>query len=65
MTVCRRQGGESIALGDPVRHRSLKKLWQEREVPPWQRDELPLLFHGDELIAVWGFETAVNHRRQS
>ncbi len=34
--------------------RQLKKLWQELAVPPWQRSRLPLLFYGEQLIAVAG-----------
>ena len=33
----------------------LKKLFQEWEVPPWQRQRIPLLYAKDELIAVIGF----------
>jgi len=36
------------------RRRSLKKLWQELGVPPWQRDTTPLLFYGEQLIAAPG-----------
>jgi len=28
----------------------LKNLFQEAGVPPWQRDRLPLLFCGDDLV---------------
>lgn len=65
LTVRSRRGGEALALGDPMHHRSLKKVWQEAGVPPWQRDAIPLLFHGDELVAVWGLGTAVNWRVQA
>lgn len=34
------------------RTRSLKKLFQDYRVPPWLRDHTPLLFAGDELVAV-------------
>ena len=34
--------------------RKLKKIWQEQNVPPWQRDTTPLLFYGDTLIAAAG-----------
>jgi len=46
-----RQGGESFSLGQT---RSLKKWLQERHVPPWLRDRLPLIFLDDELVAVAG-----------
>ena len=34
--------------------RSLKNLLQEHQVPPWQRERLPLLYCGDELVCVVG-----------
>lgn len=34
--------------------RSLKKIWQEKEIPPWQRDRTPLLFYNETLIAAVG-----------
>ncbi|MGL5991794.1 MAG: tRNA lysidine(34) synthetase TilS [Plesiomonas sp.] len=34
--------------------RQLKKLWQENQIPPWQRDRIPLLFYGETLIAALG-----------
>lgn len=33
---------------------TLKKLYQEYAIPPWQRNTLPLLFCGEELAAVIG-----------
>jgi tRNA(Ile)-lysidine synthase len=49
-----RQGGEVIYL--PHRgHRSLKKMFNEWGVLPWQRSQIPLLFVENELIAVVGY----------
>lgn len=36
------------------RGRSLKKIWQELNIPPWQRETTPLLFYGEQLIAAVG-----------
>ncbi|QOI11150.1 tRNA lysidine(34) synthetase TilS [Blochmannia endosymbiont of Colobopsis nipponica] len=36
------------------RGRSLKKLWQEFNVPPWLRNRIPLLFYDNKLIAAIG-----------
>ena len=45
-----RSGGERLQP-DPRRpRRTLKNLFQEAGVPPWQRDRLPLLFCGDDLV---------------
>lgn len=46
-----RQGGEVMAVADRG-HRDLKRLLNERAVPGFVRGRLPLLFRGDELIAV-------------
>ncbi|GLP96705.1 tRNA lysidine(34) synthetase TilS [Paraferrimonas sedimenticola] len=37
------------------RSRSLKKLWQELSVPPWQRDQVPLLFLDGQLVLAMGY----------
>ena len=50
-----RQGGESIQLAGHAHHKSLKQLYQEWAVPPWERDRIPLLFIGDELVTVVGY----------
>lgn len=52
LTLSFRQGGEEI---QPIGHthtRKLKKLLQEEGVVPWMRDRLPLLYAGNELVAV-------------
>ena len=49
-----RSGGERLQP-DPKRpRRTLKNLFQEAGVPPWERERLPLLFCGDELVWVPG-----------
>jgi tRNA(Ile)-lysidine synthase len=58
---CRQGGEEFRPLGQ--RHtRKLKKLLQEEGVVPWMRERLPLVFSGDDLVAVgdlWLAEQAV------
>lgn len=34
--------------------RPLKKIWQEKGIPPWLRERTPLLFYGDTFIAAAG-----------
>jgi tRNA(Ile)-lysidine synthase len=49
-----RAGGERLQP-DPKRpRRTLKNLFQEAGVPPWERERLPLLFCGDDLVWVPG-----------
>ncbi|HET8902862.1 MAG TPA: tRNA lysidine(34) synthetase TilS [Saccharospirillum sp.] len=47
-----RQGGESLWPAGRSARRDLKRLLQEYRLPPWQRDRVPLIFSGDQLIAV-------------
>ncbi|WP_029813442.1 tRNA lysidine(34) synthetase TilS, partial [Yersinia pestis] len=34
--------------------RQSKKVWQELGIPPWQRERIPLLYFGEQLIAAAG-----------
>ncbi len=47
-----RVGGERCRPLGRSGSQSLKKLLQEAAVPPWCREQLPLLYAGDELAAV-------------
>lgn len=54
-TVTIRYSAEGILhIVGRERGRTLKKLWQELGIPPWQRETTPLLFYGDDLIAAAG-----------
>lgn len=46
-----RQGGEIVNLGKRGNH-TLKNLFQEWHVLPWQRDRTPLFYVGDTLVAI-------------
>jgi len=48
-----RQGGELLHWHGQTKQ--LKKLFQQWQVPPWQRDQTPLLYINDELAAVVGY----------
>jgi len=50
-----RQGGETIQLVGHAHHKSLKQLYQEWAIPPWEREHIPLLYCGDRLLAVVGY----------
>jgi tRNA(Ile)-lysidine synthase len=52
LSVRARRGGESLKVGGGARTHTLQHLCQEHGVLPWLRDALPLLFCGDELLAV-------------
>lgn len=51
LVVAFRQGGETLRVRGQTR--VLKKLMQERGVPPWARDRLPLVYRDGELLAVY------------
>lgn len=44
--------GLSIKPQDSKHTRKLKDLFKENGIPPWERSRTPLLFYGDELVAV-------------
>ncbi|MXS83507.1 tRNA lysidine(34) synthetase TilS [Nitrosomonas oligotropha] len=54
VTVRSRQGGERFMPACNRPRRSLKNLLQEASIPPWQRNTLPLLFCGEQLVWVPG-----------
>jgi tRNA(Ile)-lysidine synthase len=47
-----RRGGERCQPAGRSGSQSLKKLFQEYAVEPWLRDRVPLLYCGEELVAV-------------
>ncbi len=52
VTVRFRQGGERCRPAGRGHTRSLKKLLQERGIPPWQRERIPLIHLDGRLAAV-------------
>ena len=58
-----RSGGERLQPDARRPRRTLKNLFQEAGVPPWQRKKLPLLYRGDELV--WAPGLGVDARYQA
>ncbi len=54
LTVRFRAGGERCQPHGRMGSHPLKKIFQEFEIPPWSRDRIPLIYRGDELVAVAG-----------
>lgn len=52
LTIRPRLGGEEIRAVGQTHTSKLKKLLQEKAVVPWMRDRLPLIYAGDQLLAV-------------
>lgn len=50
--VCGRTGGERFEPVPGRGSRSLKKWFQEQGVVPWMRQRVPLLYCGDDLVAI-------------
>ena len=55
LTIKFRHGGEKIKPYRRKETHKLKHLLQEWQVPPWQRDKIPLVFADQQLIAVLGY----------
>lgn len=49
-----RRGGERCQPAGKTGHTSLKKLFQQAGIPPWQRNRTPLIYVNDELAAIAG-----------
>jgi tRNA(Ile)-lysidine synthase len=47
-----RRGGEELQPAGAAHHRKLKKLLQDAGVLPWWRDRVPLIYAGEQLVAV-------------
>lgn len=63
--VCFRQGGERVKFGNKRKTRTLKNLFQEWGVQPWERDRLPLLYFQDQIIAIPGYYLHEDYRANS
>ncbi len=53
VTVKRRLGGEKIQLNTKF-HQKLKKIFQSRNIPTWERETYALIFVKERLIAAYG-----------
>jgi len=62
VTVRLRSGGESLQPDARRPRRTLKNLFQEAGVPPWERERLPLLFCGLDLIWAPGLGVDARYR---
>ncbi len=54
-----RRGGETLKPEKNRPNRSLKSLFQNSSIPPWQRKRLPLLFLNGELVLLPNIAVAV------
>ena len=63
VTIRLRRGGERLQPDCRRPRRSLKNLLQEARIPPWERERLPLIFCGEQLI--WAPGVGVDCRFQA
>jgi tRNA(Ile)-lysidine synthase len=54
LTLCARQGGERLQPVAKRPRRTLRNLFQEQGMPPWQRQRLPFLWRQEQLVWVGG-----------
>jgi tRNA(Ile)-lysidine synthase len=54
LTIRLRQGGERIRPEGRGHEHTLKKLMQERGIPPWERERMPILYIDGKIAAVPG-----------
>jgi tRNA(Ile)-lysidine synthase len=62
LTIKLRSGGERLQPDARRPRRTLKNLFQEAGVPPWERERLPLLYRGDELVWAPGLGIDARYR---
>lgn len=62
VTVRLRQGGERLRLAAGGSSRTLKNLFQEAGIAPWERDSVPLVYSGENLVWVPGLGIAAGYR---
>lgn len=54
VSVRSRRGGERIRLAGRTHSTSVKKLLQQRGIPPWERSRLGLVYRHDRLVGIIG-----------
>lgn len=57
-----RKGGELFHWRGQTK--TLKQLFQQWRIPPWHRNDVPLLYINDQLAAVLGFAVSDSHFRE-
>ncbi|MBI5447547.1 MAG: tRNA lysidine(34) synthetase TilS [Gammaproteobacteria bacterium] len=56
-----RVGGERFHPENRIGSHPLKKLMQEWNIPPWERERVPLLYVNDELACVLGYAVSAKY----
>jgi len=65
LSISNRKGGESFKPDYKRPTKKIKQLLQESDLPPWDRENLPLIFVGNDLICVPGFGVDIKFQTKS
>ncbi len=65
LIIKNRQGGEFFKPDSKRPTKKIKQLLQESDLPPWERENLPLIFVGDDLAFVPNFGIDVKFQTKS
>ena len=59
LLICYGVLGERLKMAQHKHHKTIKKLHQEHNTPPWIKTVTPFIYHNDQLLAVgdWQRET--------
>lgn len=58
LSLTRRREGDTITLTGRRGRRSVKKLMIDARIPREERDRVPVIRQGEEILAIWGFGQA-------
>ena len=62
LKIMNRVGGENFKPDSKRPSRKLKQLLQESNIPPWDRENFPLIFSNDDLVCVPNFGVDVKYQ---
>jgi len=62
LIISNRKGGESFKPDEKRPTKKIKQILQESDLPPWERESLPLIFVGDELASVPNFGVDIQYQ---
>ena len=65
LKIRNRQGGEFFKPDAKRPTKKIKQLLQESDLPPWEREFLPLIFVGDQLASVPNFGVDIKFQAKS
>jgi tRNA(Ile)-lysidine synthase len=65
LVISSRKGGEFFKPDSKRPTKKIKQLLQESDLPPWEREFLPLIFIGDELASVPNFGIDIKFQARS